>query len=117
MNFHDLKIIVAQIKRSIPCQKCNLTYTDEDIEVIGALGDEQSFFHASCEKCEAESFIHVTLQFDEEGEIYPNFKKLGSAPRKEQITTNEILDMHNFLKIFDGDFNTLFEEKPKKKSS
>lgn len=111
MNFQDLRIIVAQIKKNVTCPKCKSHYTDEDIEIIGGLADEQHFFHASCEKCETESVINVSLQFDDDNlPILPNLKKLGSAPRMGHISSNEVLDMHNFLKQFDGDFNKIFKK-------
>ena len=109
MNFHDLRVIVGQIKKTIACPKCKGKYTDEDIELIGSLGDEQTFFHADCNKCESESIINVSIQFD-----YPDFtdmpKKLGSAPRMGHISANEVLDMHNFLKDFNGNFVDMFKK-------
>ncbi len=110
MNFQDLRIIVGQIKKNVTCPKCKAHYTDEDIEIIGALADEQHFFHASCEKCETESVINVTLHFDGNDMMLPNLKKLGSAPRMGHISSNEVLDMHNFLKQFDGDFDKIFKK-------
>jgi hypothetical protein len=110
MNFQDLRIIVGQIKKNVKCPKCTSRYTDEDIEIIGGLADEQHFFHASCSKCETESVINVSLLFEENTNTLPNLKKLGSAPRMGHISSNEVLDMHNFLKMFDGDFNKIFKK-------
>ncbi len=117
MNFQDLRIIIGQIKKNVSCPKCKGKYKDADIEVIGSLGDEQNFFHAICSKCQSESIINVAIQFDSDGLVVaPNLKKLGAAPRMEQISSNEVLDMHNFLKAFDGDFSELFKKKEKRKS-
>jgi len=112
MNFHDLKIIVGQIKKNVKCPKCSSRYSDEDIELIGGLGDEQHFFHTTCMKCQSESVVNVSLQFDNNGApTIPNdLKRLGSAPRMGHISADEVLDMHNFLKQFDGDFNNLFKK-------
>jgi hypothetical protein len=113
MNFHDLRIIVSQIKKNITCPKCKLGYTDEDIEVIGSLGDEHNFFHASCAECESESVVHVNLHFDEDGMILPDLRRLGSAPRMGNVSANEVLDMRNYLKDFEGDFGQLFKNSKK----
>lgn len=118
MNFQDLKIIVSQIKKKISCPKCKSKYGDQDIEIIGNLGDEQSFFHAICPSCEMEAIVNVSIQFDDiESPIPGNFqgvqnvKKLGSAPRLGKIDMNEVLDIHNFLKDFNGDFTKMFGHK------
>lgn len=110
MNFQDLRIIVGQIKKNVTCPKCKAHYNDEDIEIIGGLADEQHFFHASCHKCEAESVINVSLAFDDNTASIPGLAKLGTAPRMGHISADEVLDMHNFLKQFDGDFNKIFKK-------
>ncbi len=112
MNFHDLRIIVSQIKRNIRCPKCESKFIDDDIEIIGALGEDQIFVHSCCHECDAEAMINVTLQMghDHDHETLPHFnKKLGMAPRMGIVNTNEVLDVHNFLKNFKGDFKTLFQ--------
>ena len=106
MNFHDLRIIVGQIKKSIACPKCKATYHDEDIEVIGNLSEEHSFFHAACGECNSESVINVTLEYPEHDHAL-TLPKLGSAPRLGNISVNDVLDMRNFLKSFKGDFKEL----------
>ena len=42
--------------------------------------------------------------------------RLGSAPRMEQISSNEVLDMHNFLKEFKGNFNDVFHQEKNQNS-
>lgn len=113
MNFHDLKIIVNQIKRTLKCPDCKGRYIDEDLELIGSLGDEQIYFHAWCAHCESQSVINV--QIDPAWFEAPHLH-LGSAPRMGHVSSNEVLDMHNFLKGFNGDFTKLFQEETKKKS-
>lgn len=110
MNFHDLRLIVNQIKKTLKCPKCATKYSDEDIELIGDLGDEQVFFHAWCPECESESVINV--QIDPQWFFGPE-PRLGSAPRMGHISSNEVLDMHNFLKEFNGDFSKMFDKESK----
>lgn len=103
MNFQDLRLIVGQIKKSIQCPKCKANYIDQDIEVVGSVGEDQTFFHATCGKCESEAVINVSVQFDSHMEM--------TLPNISAISTNEVLDMHNFLKGFDGNFKHLFKAK------
>lgn len=112
MNFQDLKIIIGQIKKKISCLKCKARYTDQDIEMIGSLENAQTFFYAVCPSCELEAVINVCIHTDHLGRTYademisPRLERLG-----DKIESNEILDMHNFLKEFNGDFVAMFKEK------
>lgn len=115
MNFHDLRIIVGQIKKGIKCAKCETKYKDEDIEVIGSLGDEQTLFHACCGECESESIINVSIQLETPESVLPKIhKKLGTAPRMGRVTVNDVLDVQNFLKDFKGNFSELFNTENSK---
>lgn len=111
MNFKDLKLIVKQIKSTIKCQKCTGKYTDDLIEVIGGLSDEQIFFHAYCPKCDSDSIVHVTVETQFVSPEMSKLTKLGTAPRIGQVSTDEVLDMRNFLKNFDGNFEAIFSKK------
>ena len=111
MNFKDLKIIVKQIKNTIRCQKCESKYTDDVIEVIGGLSDEQIFFHAYCPECDADSIVHVTVETQFVSPEMSKLTKLGNAPRIGHVSADEVLDMRNFLKSFDGNFEKLFVKK------
>lgn len=115
MNFHDLRIIVNQIKKNIDCPRCKSKFTDEDLELVGGLGDELTFFYASCMECESEAMISVNLQIGTQEAPLPEISRLGSAPRGGKVSANEVLDMQNFLKNFDGDFTKVFKA-PKRKS-
>ena len=108
MNFHELKIIVGQIKRTMRCPECDGKYTDETIEVIGSINQDESFFHAYCPNCEDESCIHVDNGPEP---LCEEHARLGNAPRMEHISSNEVLDMHNFLKSFGGNFDEMFKEE------
>ena len=109
MNFQDLRIIVNQIKKSMPCPSCHSKYHDEDIEVAGNIGPDHFFIHTFCSNCEVEALLHVAFG-NENGESLPSFQRLGTAPRQGQIQANDVLDIHNFLKNFQGDFSSLFKE-------
>ncbi len=111
MNFHELRIIVSQIKKIMRCPECNGKYTDENIDILGSINYDESFFHVYCPDCDDESCIHVDMHMEpmNNGEL-----RLGTAPRMERISSNEVLDMHNFLKGFSGSFSEMFKQEDKK---
>lgn len=112
MNFQDLKVIIAQIKKKISCPKCSGRYSDQDIEMIGNLNCEQTFFYAVCPNCSLEAVVNVCIHTDHFEISTPRMERLGG-----KIESNEILDMHNFLKEFNGDFQGMFKEKDSKPNS
>lgn len=109
MNIQELRIIVGQIKQNVSCPKCKHNYNDEDLNLIGSLNEDSTFFHAFCSKCPAEAVINVSVNVDTLDN--PSWPESIEAPLTHSIELNEVLDMHNFLDQFDGDFNTLFKAK------
>ncbi len=108
MNFQELKIIVGQIKKTMPCPKCGLKFTDEDIDYIGSVCCDQGYLSAICHECSSE--LVVSVNFNTHPETLPMFDgKLGTAPRMGVVSVNEVLDMQNFLKEFKGDFKEIFK--------
>jgi len=116
MNFSELSALVKQIKKRIPCPSCKENYTNEGIRVIGTMSNE-GFFHATCSSCEIEVVIDITLN----GKKRKHRSIKGSKQisdiisedvvinEREQrnVTTDDVIEMHNFLKGFDGDFKNI----------
>lgn len=110
MNIHELKLIVEQLKSNVSCPKCSSCYHDQNIDLVGAINDDHCVFLVDCPHCESESFINVCLE-TEEMEHISNFPQMEEDEAPAGITTNDILDMHNFLKDFKGDFRSLFQKE------
>lgn len=110
MNYHELKIIVSEIKKMLRCPGCDGKYTDENIDVLGDTSFGESIFHAYCPACNDESCVHVGADMDI---VQYSDPRLGTAPRMEKIESDEVLDMHNYLKGFGGNFSETFKEESK----
>jgi hypothetical protein len=80
---------------------------NQDIDIIGSVDGVHHFFQTHCPKCNISALLQVTIE-----DITPNgqLPRLGTAPRMECIHHNDVLDMHNFLKTFEGDFSSLFKK-------
>lgn len=100
MNFEELKKIIEEIKRDMPCRDCNSPFKDTDIRIIGSILDE-TYIIARCHTCKNNTIINVV----------PTRKHGGLKKTPEIINKDDILDMQNFLKSFDGDFAKLFNKK------
>lgn len=108
MLFSDLMLVISTLQNKFPCPKCKKKFNAEDISIAATL-ELELLALVRCTKCVNESIVHATLMAPKQRttrlrtstEKIPHFKH-------HSTTADEILDMHNFLKNFNGDFNSLF---------
>lgn len=105
MNLNDFKRILQDIRKQLPCPHCKKALEEKTIHLIGTMMDA-SFFMGRCLKCEHDMFIHVTHLRGER-----THRGLDANAHLKLVDKNDILDMHNFLKEFNGDFISLFTKK------
>lgn len=105
MKYSELKSIVRHIKKHVNCSECSYQYRDKDIEVIGLIQDSL-LVSLHCPKDNSNIVLQVGLVWDgDEVSVHHQMMQSDAAP----ITKDDILDMHNFLKNFDGDVESLFK--------
>ncbi|HRY91207.1 MAG TPA: hypothetical protein P5229_02595 [Candidatus Gracilibacteria bacterium] len=103
MNYIDLKAIIKHLKKNLPCGQCGKKFPDEGINLISALNDE-TLFHFKCPFCQNQLIAQVSIVEQDR-----KAQKLNVKTKKaESLSPNDVLDIHNFLDQFDGDFKTLF---------
>jgi len=103
------------IKKLVASVKCGVCGQDYGVDNISILGQREGlwFFRAVCSACNAQSLMTAIIKETKETELVASdltetelkrFKNMG------RLTLDEVLDMHNFLKDFDGDFSQLFSQ-------
>lgn len=113
MPFKLLKQIVNNIKRTAKCASCGCKFPEENIVILGTNGGMggkyASLIALLCDHCMTTDIVTSELRDD-----MSNFK-MGQPSQKRTgagISTNEILDMHNFLKNWKGaDIKELFNKQ------
>jgi hypothetical protein len=99
------------------------------MDIVGSNSSEHILLNLTCPHCQLESFLTIKADDKAFGRKPKTPKEpaklLGTAPRSgqvngqingqigKQISKDELLDFHNFLKNFDGNF----EEKINRKKS
>lgn len=106
MTYSDLKQIVKQLKKTVPCNVCHKKFTDDDLEVVSTFQNE-GLFHFDCRNCKNQLMVHVSIMGQNQ-EKTANFNIKSHSP--DMVNPNEALDMHNFLNKFNGDFKQLFSK-------
>lgn len=103
MNYIDFKEIIKHLKRNLPCSSCQKKFPDEAIHLISSLNDDL-LFHFKCPYCQNQLVAQVSiLEQDRKSQ------KLNVTTKKaDSVKTDDVLDIHDFLNRFDGDFIKLF---------
>ena len=95
----------------IKCESCGHTYQVTDIEIIGH-EDSIWLFSVSCSHCQTQGLVAIVVR---EANIEKMITDLTEAEYDRftwaaVVEINDVLDMHNFLKEFDGDFAGILSE-------
>jgi len=107
MQYNELQEVIKQLKKKVQCQLCNAKFTNKDIKILSTINDE-GIFQLTCNHCKNEIIVHVTVKAGEGEE--KNAMNITTQKHKT-ITHNDVLDIHNFLSKFKGDFKQLFSNK------
>jgi len=103
---------IKKMMMSAKCSGCGQRYEIEDIEVLGH-HENMWFMSVFCVACRAQYLVTAVV----DGEGAPETVTDLSAAEEEKfrdsegLKVDEVLDMHSFLKKFNGDFSRLFSEE------
>ena len=105
MNEHFIK----QLLSSIRCSVCGDRYQAKDLKILGHQ-DDTWFVNACCPACYKRAFVVAIIKRDKPPQIIKELSEIETAKfaQASAINSDDILDLHDFLKDFDGDFITLF---------
>lgn len=103
-----LKRVFSMIK----CSVCDQRYEAANIKILGH-EDELWFLSAFCSSCRTQCLIAAVVKEGDTAEViielteaeYAKFAQSGA------VGVDDVLDMHNFLKEFNGNFADLFSKE------
>lgn len=101
---------------SFGCASCGRPYRPDRIRIL-AQREELFFVDLGCEACGTQAVAVVTIQAEDgeapradAGDI--ELARIGredtGEPSRPAVSADEVLQMHEFLAAFDGDFDRLF---------
>ena len=100
--------LIKRLVSTIKCSICGHHYEGNNVKVLGH-DDDVWFVSAYCPICGSHSLVAAVIK---EGPL-PDFitdltdDEFDSFSEAEEITADDVLDIHSFLKEFDGDFSSL----------
>lgn len=103
MNFSEITSAVRHLQKTCKCVQCNKAFKNDDIHIIASTKHE-GLFELHCRGCHSSTIVSVMITA--EVEIQHNIQRSHRG-----ISTNDVLDIKNFLSKFDGNFKKIFSKK------
>lgn len=104
--------LIKRLLTSVKCAACGEHYATGNISILDH-AENLWFLEASCSACDIQCLVAVVIKEEPAPEVItdlteaerPGFEKVS------MVTADEVLDIHEFLRNFDGDFSQLFNQR------
>ena len=123
MDTPELQIKRIVLNRMERCSVCHHVYVPEDIHVLSRKPDMWMMV-VQCAECQARNYVAAVLNDGDASEARRALNRLSELDAKAAeaveleptapvearppVTVDDVLDMHEYLRDFDGDFKKLF---------
>ena len=103
---------IRRLMASTKCAVCGQRYEVDNISVLGH-HEDLWFLSAFCSACHTQFLVAAVIKEGMEPEIITDLTEAELDRFRDAgvLTTDDILDMHRFLKDFDGNFSQLFSQE------
>jgi len=103
---------IRQLVASTKCVVCGQHYKADNISVLGHQEDLW-LLRVLCSGCHTQFLVAAAVKEGRKPQVITDLTeaeldKFGNA---DELTADDVLDMHDFLKHFNGDFSRLFRQK------
>lgn len=100
------RLILTTVDR---CGACGRHYEIGDITILGRQ-EEVWFLSLVCSQCHTQGLVAALIKEQKPPQIVTDLtgEEMKRLSRTPKITADDVLDMHQFLKDFQGNFSTLF---------
>ena len=104
--------LVKRLMASIKCAVCGRRYEEGNINALGH-HDDLWFLSAFCPACHTRCLVAAVIREDKAPELVTDLTEVELSRFKDRdvITADEMLDIHNFLKSFNGNASQLFSQR------
>lgn len=108
MDKNFIKKLMTQAK----CRVCGQQYKVSNIEFLG-YRDDLWFFHVLCRLCYTQGLIAIAVKEGNIPQVLTDLTEPEYAKFRDSkgIEAEDVLDIHDFLGDFDGDFARLLSEE------
>lgn len=111
----ETALVEDLIKRLIASIKCGVCGQRYEVDNISILGHRQDLWYlrALCSACRTQSLVAVVIKEDRLPEAITDLTETELDKFRDAgvLTADDVLDIHDFLKDFSGDFSQLFYQE------
>ena len=103
--------LIKRLIASIKCGACGQNYQEDNIDIIEH-SEEMWFLRVFCSSCHVRCLVAAIIREDDKAEVITDLSgtELDRFKGADEVKEDDVLDMHNFLKGFDGDFPRIFRQ-------
>lgn len=103
---------VKRLMANMKCGVCGQRYESPNVHILGHR-DDLWFVGVHCPSCRSQGLVAAVIK---EGKVPEFVSELSEAEqakflKSSEVAPDDVLEMHDFLKGFDGDFTRLFTTK------
>ena len=104
--------LIKKLVASIKCGACGQRYDVDNINVLGHQEDLW-FVNAICPACQTRCLVAAVIKEEKIPQLITDLTEaeIDRFRNAGKLTADEVLDMHNFLNDFDGDFSQLLSQR------
>jgi hypothetical protein len=101
--------LIKKLIASIKCGVCGQYYGEDNIDIIEHR-QELWFLRVSCASCHTKCLVAAIIREDKKAQFITDLteEELDKFKDADEVRADDVLNMHAFLKNFDGDFSHLF---------
>jgi large subunit ribosomal protein L9 len=107
----ELEEPIRQLLENIKCVVCSEEYDEADVAIMGQQ-DELWMLMVSCHHCQTQGIILAMVKEDQHIQLITDLTpaELEGIQELPAISSEDVLDVYQFLRDFDGDFVGLLKE-------
>ena len=101
--------LIKKLITSVKCNVCGQHYKAGDVDVLSH-EEDLWFLRVSCPDCDTHYLLAAIIKESRAPEVITDLTEteLQRFGNMDSPIPDDVLDTHNFLKDFDGDFSQLF---------
>ena len=103
---------IKKLMATMKCGVCGQRYEGNNIRMLGHR-DDLWFLSVYCTACRSQGLVAVVIKEGKSPEVITDlteeeYAKFGEV---DVVAADDVLDIHDFLKEFDGDFSHIFSKE------
>jgi hypothetical protein len=99
--------ILKKIVSALRCGQCNGSFQPEEVVVLGHK-ENLWYLAVNCSACSNQEVVAALVDGPGEPELLSDLNESERSTCVPPVSSDDVLDVHMFLKDFDGDFLSLF---------